>query len=343
MNINWERILTEGGIAYVERGPNIKKGEIGITCPFCGAADSSQHMGLRDNGWWACWRNSTHRGKSPVRLLVKLLGVSYYRAREMAGLDNTYVDPDGFGVFADKLLGRVQNVPDRHSSDATPALVLPTDFWRIERQGRTRRFWDYLVEERGFGSQDVEALGQKYQLRAAITGDYKDRVILPYIVKNQIRQWTGRAIAEARLRYKDLPIETAGLPTKSLLYNVDSHRGRGNIVLAVVEGPFDALKLDFYGRAQGVRAVALSTNNITDDQLFELETIAPYFKNTVVMLDTEKELGIVDSMRVKSKMTSIPRLRIAAVPYGKKDCGELTQREVFQYTREITDGRRNAL
>lgn len=336
--INWERILQEHSIQYVERGPNIKKGEIGITCPFCGAADSSQHMGLKDNGWWACWRNSSHRGKSPVRLLVKLLGISYYRARELAGLDNTYIDPDGFGVFADKLLGRVKDAPERDSSDAGQVLALPTDFWHIERQGRTRRFWDYLVEQRGFGPRDLADLCQKYQLRAAIAGDYKDRVILPYIVQNRIRQWTGRAIAEARLRYKDAPIDLAGLATKSLLYNVDAHRGKGNTVLAVVEGPIDALKLDFYGRAQGVRAVALSTNNITDDQLFELEAIAPHFKRALVMLDTEKQLGIVDSMRVKAKMTQIPNLQIEPVPFGRKDCGELTPREVFQYTREITDG-----
>lgn len=334
--VNWRRVLAEAGIEYVERGPNVKKGELGIQCPFCGAADHSQHMNLNlENGWWRCWRNKAeHSGKSPVRLLVKLLGVTYERARDMAGLGESYTDPDGFTEVAARLMARGAPVATVESRAATPRLKFPDEFIRIDANGRTARFWDYLVG-RDFIWEDIPYLCQDYSLWAAVRGDFKDRVILPYIVDTKLVTWSGRAIADATIRYKDLATDIAGVTAKSLLYNYDCHRCHNRKVLAVVEGPFDAIKLDFYGKDQGVRAVALSTNDITEEQVYELETMAPEFGRVIVMLDTATQLGLVDSMRLKSRLSQIRGLEIAPVPFGKKDCGELTPREVFQYTRGL--------
>ena len=38
---NWRELLDEQRIAYIERGANVKRGEVNIRCPFCGAADPS--------------------------------------------------------------------------------------------------------------------------------------------------------------------------------------------------------------------------------------------------------------------------------------------------------------
>jgi hypothetical protein len=65
--LDWRQLLTDNRVPFIERGPNVKRGEINIRCPFCGSADPSYHMGLNlDSGWWSCWRNKDqHSGKSP--------------------------------------------------------------------------------------------------------------------------------------------------------------------------------------------------------------------------------------------------------------------------------------
>ena len=47
--------------------------------------------------------------------------------------------------------------------------------------------------------------------------------------------------------------------------------------LYVLEGPFDALKIDFYGQEFGIRATCLFTANITDAQKELLERLSDYY------------------------------------------------------------------
>lgn len=334
---DWERLLIERRIPYIESGANVKRGEIAIKCPFCGSADPSMHMGLsRETGWYSCWRNrAQHSGKSPLRLIMKLLGVPYGMAREIAGLGDDYIDPEGFDAMAAKLMGR-DKTTGRREETRRRSLRLDPDFDIIWPRGRTRRHYDYLVDGRGFDQpQDVEELGRLYGVCAGTLDAWKDRVILPYYQDGDLVTWTGRAIGNARIRYRDLEIEECVVKPKATLFNHDAIQAGGK-ALVLVEGPLDALKLDFYGRRHGVRSVALSTNSIQEEQAFLLQAAVGAFDKLLIMLDNSTSLGLADSMRMRQELAFIPGFHIVKVPFGAKDAGELTPGEVHEWAQATT-------
>ena len=329
--VNWLRLFQQHGVEFIERGANVKRGNVNIHCPFCGSADPSHHMGIDlTTGWWGCWRHQDHRGKSPLRLLVKLLGVSYFKAREIAGLDNDYVDPEGFDSMAARIMGRekLTKVEEVHRE----FLQFPREFRELEFKGAARRFCEYLV---GRGFYEPTHLANLYQLRAAIDGRFKDRLILPYVVGGDIVSWTGRDITgTAMIRYKDLSLDESLVPGKETLFNHDACLDGGE-ALIVVEGPMDVLKLDYYGRDWGIRAVGLSTASLQEEQIYILEEAGPRFNQVLVMMDNASQLGFVDSMRMKDKLSQIKNLGFAKVPNSRKDAGELSPSQVVTFCRGI--------
>lgn len=329
MTIDWRRLLADHRVPFVERGANVSRGEINIQCPFCGSADPSQHMGLNlQTGFWACWRNAEHRGKSPVRLLVRLLRVSVKTARELAGLDDTYVDPDGFANVVQRLL----YPPAKASVETRPPLDFPNSFRAITTSAATARHWRYLEGRRGF--EDVAKLCADYELCADIGGKWEGRIVLPYIVGGELVAWSGRAIGRAELRYRDLDSSECRVQIRETFYNVDATTDC-TTALVIVEGPFDALKLDHYGKEFGVRAVALSTNSISEDQLMLIHEVSYEVPRVLVMLDTKSTLGIVDSMRMRQRLAGARNVSITSVPFNAGDAGELSPREVRAYCKEL--------
>lgn len=340
---DWLDFVERNGIEHIDRGPNVGRGEINIKCPFCGTADPSFHMGLSlSTGWWACWRNRHgHSGKSPLRLLVKLLNIPYWKARQLAGLDVTYVDPEGFDALAARLMRREQL--ERPEQVQRRTLALPKCFKLIERWGLTRRHYAYLQDVRGF-EQHTQVAINKYLLLADPHGDdgQQDRVIFPYVMEDELVTWTGRAIYNASIRYKDLQVVDSIVPPKETLYNHDVVISGGR-VLCVVEGPMDTVKLDFAGAPWGVRAVGLSTNSMSEEQVWILEEAAGQFDQLVFIMDNKKSgFGAVDSMRIKQQVGHIPNARIVALPGRFKDCGEMPVEDAEQFSQqlaqEINDG-----
>ncbi|UNA00827.1 hypothetical protein ZHS_71 [Edwardsiella phage vB_EpM_ZHS] len=333
---DWEKLLRERRIPYAESGANIKRGEIGIRCPFCGTADPSMHMGLsRETGWYSCWRNRRqHSGKSPLRLIMKLLGVPYGMAREIAGLGDDYVDPEGFDAIAAAFMGRMGGT-GRKEEVQRRKLHLDPGFRIVEPRGRTRRHFEYLVDERGFDrAGDVDKLGRLYGICAGVEDVWSHRVILPYYLDGLLVTWTGRAIGEAKIRYRDLEVEESILPPKATLYNHDAISSGGK-ALVLQEGPFDALKVDFYGRRFGVRSTALSTNSIQDAQAFLLQEASDKFERVVVMMDNADRLAVMDSMRMQQDLAFLPNVTVAAVPFGSKDGGALSPDEVEEWAQAL--------
>lgn len=324
---DWRALLDEQRVPYVERGANVKRGEVNIRCPFCGAADPSYHLGLNlETGFWACWRNNTHRGKSPIRLLMRMLNASYARACEIAGVNKDYVDPEGFDAAAARIMGRDKKI-ERPEQVRRRHLSLD-EFEPVTERIRTRRHWNYLYQ-RGFGENDIQSLCESYSLRAGVSGPQSDRIVLPYIVNGDVVAWSGRAIGKATIRYRDLDHDDCLIPPKETLFNHDGMLTGGR-VLVIVEGPFDALKLDFYGRDFGVRAVALSTNSISEQQVLTLRDAEDRFDRVLSMMDSASVLGVVDSMRLKQELWFLD-VRAVAVPFGAKDAGDLTVSQVARW------------
>lgn len=262
---------------------------------------------------------------------MRLLGLPYGRAREVAGLDASYTDPEGFDAVAARVMGRNKEVinpsADRRFLDLDPGFV------PIQNKGRARRVWQYLWD-RGFDDRDdIRELCEEYSLMAG-TGYWSDRVILPYFQDGKLVTWTGRAIADSIVRYRDLSIDDSLLAPKETLYNHDCML-EGGKALVIQEGPFDVLKVDFYGKEFGVRSVGLSTNSIKDQQAFLLQTAVGKFDRIIIMLDTKSRLGIVDSMRMKQNLHFIDNLSIEPVPYEAGDGGALLPEQVIAWAESL--------
>ncbi len=338
---DWVRLLDERRIPYITRGANVSRGEVNIRCPFCGSADPSYHMGLNpDTGWWSCWRHrKAHSGKSPLRLIMRLLGVTYYEAREIAGLGEDYVDPEGFDAIAARILGRL-----KHDGPAPAAerrfLDLDPGFKPLTDSISTRRHWNYLFKQRGFnerrqGVEDVDRLVKLYGLMAGVSGGWANRVIIPYYQDRELVTWTGRAIGDAEIRYRDLETDVSLIPPKDTLFNIDCMLDETNpegAILIVQEGPIDALKVDFYGRDLGVRSCAVSTNSIGDDQAYLLKAAERRFSRILIAMDAKTDYGVVDSMRMRQQLNFI-RCSITQLPPGAPDGGALTPSQVRTWAR----------
>lgn len=337
---DWRTFLREQRIPVVERGPNVKRGEFNIHCPFCGSADPSAHMGIQpETGWFSCWRNrAQHSGKSPLRLIVALLGVPYWRARELAGLSPDYVDPEGFDALAARLLrqggtGRPEEVRRRR-------LLPDPSFVPIRPHGRARLAYEYLAQERGFSGrsgagEDVDVLVRLYGLMAG-GGAWTGRVICPYVMEGELVAWTGRAIGPSTARYLDLSPDECVVPPKGTLYNHDALLDRSARVLLVLEGPFDVLKADFYGEPYGVRAVGMSTAQPTEDQQYLLQAAAGLFDRVLVGADNKTGYGAVESMRVRS-LLPMAEVGVAHVPFGAGDPGELTPAQATRWAQTLAE------
>lgn len=338
--LDWRPLLDKQRVSYIERGANVKRGELNVHCPFCGAADPSMHMGINlETGWWSCWRNrKQHSGKSPVRLLMRLLRIGYGAARELAGLGEDYIDPEGFDAVAARLMGRelvpTVQVARRTFIDLYPEFVPITSANPV-----TTRWWNYLYG-RFFDREDINQVCRSYALQAARNGDFASRIVMPYLQDGRIVTWTGRAIGSSPVRYRDLEVDRSIVAPKHTLYNHDgaANSRSGRKVLVIVEGPFDALKVDFYGARYGVRAVGLSTNSASAEQIVLLEELAASYERTLVLMDNKTTYGIVDSMRMAQELATVPRVGIESTPFGRKDPGELRPGEVVEWAIAITTG-----
>ena len=327
MTIDWRRLFDEKGVEYVEVGPNVKRGNINVHCPFCGAGDPSHHLGINlETGYWGCWRSSDHRGRSPIRLLTNLLHISPSQASLIAGqASQPYIDD-----FASKM--QQIFLPLREDPKHSKHLELPQEFRYILPFGGTRKFFDWLHQERGFRRQDIEVLASNYGLYCALQGEYKDRVIFTATLDGELVTWTGRALGPALVRYKSLEDEKSVVTSRRLLYNFDKVRNGGR-ALIVTEGPIDVLKLDFYGESNGVRSVGLFTMSITEDQILLLEELVPLYKDVFVMLDADDKNNDLSAMKIAAQIPGA-NVKVLKVPYNKKDAGELSPSEVKLFTSQ---------
>lgn len=296
--MNWIEFFNDNQIEYVTRGPNTARDHVSIRCPWCAEDDPSQHLGisLRGEGW-GCLRNGSHRGRKSTQLISVLLGVSYPEAKVIEA-QYSQTDPEVFGKMVEPSV----------SAKAEETL----DLRPIKPIGSTAKYWRYL-EKRGFS--EPEKVIEQYRLKCCLTGRFKDRLIIPFYQGGELVAWTGRAIAPTLKAARYLSSKLV----KTTVFNEDGLQG--GETLFIVEGPFDALKLDFYGQQYGARATCVFGTVMSMDQVAILSVLRKRFKRVLILFDA-------DAVEQSWEAAHWLNCQIGSLPDGVKDPGELDERHI---------------
>lgn len=330
MNFNWIDFFQKYRIPYRTDGPNCARNHAVVHCPMCGESDQSEHMGVSldvENPVWGCWRDTKHRGQNPIRLVKALLGCSWETARDIVGISST---PDR-QKFQDVIAGLFDK--KKKETKHYKELVLPKSFRPIDQRRAAERYLLY-IGVRGFYEDVIEVVA-KYQLHYTVSDKlWLDRIILPVYYQNKLVSWTGRSIRkDVELRYETLSKEQGVYSLKDVLYEPEKGFAPADW-LVVTEGPFDMMKVDFYGEKLGVRATCLFGVGFTDRQVYAIaEASALFRKGVAILFDPgtyETAFSLSDrliSMKVNCKIISVPD--------GIEDPGAMEQQDVEILARSL--------
>jgi hypothetical protein len=336
---DWEHFFDSHNIVYVRSGPNLGRNHIGIACPFCGDGDPSHHLGISTlNGMWHCWREPTpgsHSGRSPYRLIEQLLGCSREMSRRIVEVGESAVVANDrtFGSDISRMLNGSVTV-----THTVTTLEFPAEYHPLDNSPRSRKLYYPYLTGRGYNERQVDWLVQRFGLRYALRGLFSYRVIVPVYYRGKLVTWTGRAIGNDKLRYRTLSPNPdnalqAGLPQavasiKHMLLDYD-RASQGGRTLVVVEGPFDAMRISFFGHRHAINAVALFGKQATPEQLDLLAELIPRYRRTVSLLDA-------DAASAFGPFPEFSGINQYDLPRGAADPAELT-REQFGRLFGVSD------
>jgi len=326
---NWKQFCDDHRIHYVTNGPNTKAGEISIRCPACGDDDPSQHLGLNlKTGKWGCWRNHAHRGIRPHRLIMRLLGCSFEVAD---GFVTGGRELSNFDRMAQEFLQATAS----RQNDLT--LEFPDEFKPLTDKGRGHVYVQYL-RDRSFSERAAVVVSSRFNLMYCDRGYWRGRIIFPIWYMSELVSWTGRTIYRSEeLRYMSLsdkepkfetrdPQPLALMNVKNLVWNFDDIVSERWRVVAVVEGPMDAIKTDYYGYEHGIRAICLFGTGITGHQKLLLEEVRECCDELIIIPDAG---ALANEMDLKSALVHL-RPKVLRVPTGVEDPGAFTKKSFTQ-------------
>lgn len=322
--MDWLQFFDDHGVDYVLRGPNVKSGNVNIACPFCGD-DPSHHMGVNlSNENWGCWRASNHAGRKAPNLVKAVLACSYLQAKMIVD-QYSRADPENLDDALAGLLAFESPPAAKFEAPAKP-LNMPPAFKPIKAHGTTAKFYNYL-KNRGF--KDVDKFCKTYNLRAASTGKWGSRIIIPIYINKELVSWTSRAIGKVKDAPRYLALSELDEDFKSkvnvfhALLNFDKLQ-KGGKVLFVCEGPFDALKIDYYGRKYGAQATCTFGTAMSVEQAYKISELVSLFDQVVLLYDA----SAVESIFLASDKLMHTKVIIGSLPKGVDDPGDLSAKQV---------------
>lgn len=315
MAFDWITFFESIGVEYRTSGKNVKSGWVNVNCPLCGD-DTGFHLGCSpESGGWSCWRARDHKGGGPTKLIKILKGCSWDEAKKIAGEDEVAVQPGSYQDLQRQMRGEAP-------VEIRPVNLFP-EFLKVRSQGPTKFFHDYLIIKRKFDKEDIPAFCQYYSLRAATQGDWRGRLILPFLgADKNIYGWQGRAASpHAELRYLTYPDSTAA---KLILFN-EGPASEGGKILVITEGPVDAYKVDWYGKEEGIRAVATLGTSFLEQQVMRIWNLCPKFEKLVILFDPD---AMGPALNLMAKLSSFDPI-LGVVPEGVEDPGAMTPAQVI--------------
>ena len=319
--MDWLTFFEDHGVDYVTRGPNVKKDNVNIACPFCGD-DPSHHMGVSLKGkGYGCWRSADHAGKKAHNLIRALLNCSFSRA-ELIAKQYSSADPETLAEALASL--QASDMPDKPAVKRGE-LHLWDSMQPIKSKGSAARFYHYLYN-RGF--YDTDKFVKLYNLHCATTGRFKDRIIIPIYFDEKLVSWTSRAIGRSidAPRYLALSEEQGGLVNVfHTIWNWDELQHGGDI-LFVVEGPFDALKMDFYGIDLNAAATCTFGTSMSEEQAMMISEVSKGYKRTILLYDE----GATEAIFRAKDLLMGSDVEIGFLPEGVEDPGAMSKKKIHK-------------
>jgi len=211
--------LENHDIPFVYHGKNVGHGWIGLKCPWCD--DNSFHLGIAlKSKQTNCWRCGSHK---ITDLLQEVANLTYGEA----------IDAIKEYVLEEEIF--------------EPVIITPSSFnlppYFISLNTQHPKTYENLVfqflDKRGLPPKETCKKWNFYW--GGNLTPYKFRIIIPVFLHGKLVSFTSRTIFENIPKYKNLSKERGLLPLKSTLFNLDSVKERGNILIC--EGPFDVIKL----------------------------------------------------------------------------------------------------
>lgn len=341
MKFDWKRFCSQHRIPYVERGPNVGRGNINIRCSFCGENDPSEHMGLSLKfGYWGCLRNAAHRGKEPTRLIRQLLHCSEEEARRLAGIkESVAVSTNELSDSLSKLKAALGVAVEEIFP--TELKLLP-EFKQLDPSSPLATPYVLYLKERGYRDAQIAWLAKHYKLHYATKGLYRQRIIVPiYDRYGDLLSWTARTIKpDVQPRYRTLRVFKGGEDPPPYAKIASNHTVLGLPVLwaapnpralIIVEGPFDALKVTAFGAALGVYATCLFGLNVYPAQIAELQELAGRFDQVYLLLDED---AVFQRLRLMEALKSVG-VKPLKMPPGTDDPGALSGGEITRISLDI--------
>jgi len=262
------------------------------------------HLGINlTTSQWNCWRDATHRGASPYRLISALLNVSGAQARLVAQAYSR-VAVDSFDTPQ-----AVIGAPDR----AIKPVAWPDEFEPLRSY-----FCDYLFR-RGIDT----SIADYYCLTCCRVGRWKQRIIIPVFDKNfKLLGWQGRAIVDPKKAPRYL---TSHEQVKRTVFNLQNI-SKGGEILYICEGPMDAMKLDYLGKPR-IRATCSFGVTVTMEQIQLLSDLCSKFSKVVLQFDTDSS-GVIGGFNLSDWL---PNISFGNLPEGHKDTDHLDKTQLLRF------------
>lgn len=294
--------LDSSGIDYKENTDNYI-----IKCPFC-FKDKYKLYISKEKKNFTCFLCNAGEKKILIHLISKIENIPYRECALKFGFDKKeyldlskevdFIDDDDYSSEKNKII------------ETNQIVSMPNNFRNLSKGDRGY----FYAKSRGIDDNCIKKYNLKYS-------DGMERLIFPFTFNGNIIGWQGRDITDRHLEDKSYPKSLTGPKgfKKGLcLYNYDSVKD--NEIIAIVEGPIDAIKFDKIG------AVALFGKIATKRQIDLIKGLGK-LKKVIIALDPEES---EDINRLAKDLIPFFEVDILKFPEGT-DAGDYSVDEVYNF------------